>query len=404
MKAYIKPSKAKGKTAAPASKSMAHRMLICAGLSHGRSEIAGVAYSEDILATLDCLETLGAKIQRNTDVVIIEGTSAFIQDSRKFFCRESGSTLRFFLPVLLLSKQKQIFSGYGRLMQRPMTVYENICEQRGLMFARENGEIAVKGQLEGGTFEIKGNISSQFISGMLFALPLCSEDSTIKIEPPIESKSYIDMTVDAMKAFGVSVEWQDEYTLYIRGNQSYKSANVAVEGDWSNAAFLDAFSLVGGDVSLSGLDPYSKQGDKIYKEHFSALKKGFSTVDLSDCPDLGPILMALAAHFHGARFTNTARLSLKESDRGKAMAEELSKFGAETQVLENEITVKHSFLKAPAAELSGYNDHRIVMSLCVLASVYGGVINGAQAVEKSYPDFFDVISGLGVEVELNDDK
>lgn len=404
MKAEIKPSKASGTVFVPASKSMAHRALICAGLAKGKSIISNLTYSEDILATMDCLVSLGAKIEINNDTVTIEGTLPGISESKVFCCRESGSTLRFFIPLILLSKEMQTFSGYGRLMQRPMSVYEDICEKQGLTFKRENEKIIVKGMLEGGTFEVPGNISSQFISGMLFALPFCDKDSYIKIIPPIESKSYIDMTVKAMADFGVSVQWLDEATLYIKGNQSYKSRNYTVEGDWSNAAFLDALSIVGGDVDVLGLEENTLQGDSVYRNYFQLIKNEKKPlIDLSDCPDLGPILMALAAHFGGAVFKNTARLKIKESDRGTVMAQELSKFGADIEVYENEIIIKKSQLKAPEGGLCGHNDHRIVMSLSVLMSVYGGMIDGCEAVKKSFPDFFEVLRKLDVEVNLYDD-
>lgn len=403
MKATVKPSKAKGNFFAPPSKSITHRALICAGLAEGTSEIFNVSYSQDILATLDCLEMLGAKIQRRTDSVTVEGVSAFPLKSCIFPCRESASTLRFLIPILLLSDVSHKLLLSGSLTDRPLSVYSEICEKQGLTFNKDENIVSLKGVLSGGEYEIKGNLSSQFISGLLFALPLCEKDSTIKILPPVESKAYIDMTVETLSDFGVFVQWQDKETLYIKGNQSYKSANITVEGDWSNAAILEAFSVLSGDVSVLGLDPHSQQGDKVCKELFSTLKSGFCTVDVSSCPDLVPVLMVFAAYFHGARFVNTARLRIKESDRGTAMAHELSKFGATIEVQQNEIMVSPSLLKAPQTELSGHNDHRIVMSLCVIASVFGSTINGVQAVNKSYPDFFQAIKKSGIDVTISDD-
>ncbi len=403
MTVKISPSAAVGTVAAPASKSMAHRLLICAGLSEGKSIINNIAYSEDISATLDCLEVMGAKIRRDNDSAVIEGALPKECDKGLFPCRESGSTLRFFVPVALLSDKAHSFSGYGKLMERPMSIYEKICKEKKLLFTRDEGMIQVQGPLTGGIFTLKGNISSQFISGLLFALPLCDADSEIHLIPPVESRSYIDMTISAMRAFGVKVEWKNDLTLYINGGQRYAPTDLTVEGDWSNAAFLDAFNLLGGEVTVTGLDSDSLQGDKVYREYYTLLKGGTPTLDIGNCPDLAPVLMTLAAQLKGAKFTNTARLKIKESDRGAVMAQELAKFGARIHLSENEITVEKSALHAPTEKLCGHNDHRVVMSLSVLASAYGGEIEGAEAVRKSYPDFFEKIKTLSVEVQKYDD-
>lgn len=391
MNVIIEKSLLKGRIKAPASKSMAHRLLISAGLAEGESRIKNIAYSEDILATLDCLEAMGAVIERGEDEVKVRGISPKgISQSKTFLARESGSTLRFFVPLALLSDKEHTFTGYGRLMERPMEVYENICREKGLLFKREEGKIKTKGVLEGGEFTVRGDISSQFISGLLFALPLCKTESRIKLLPPVESRSYIDMTIDAMKDFGVSVSWEDETTLHIPGSQKYKSRELTVEGDYSNAAFLDAFNLLGGEVEVTGLKESSLQGDRVYKEYFELLKKGSPVLDVRDCPDLAPILMTLAAFLNGATLKGTARLKIKESDRGQVMKDELSKFGAHIEVKENEIIINKAPLHKSEEILSGHNDHRIVMSLAVLCSAFGGEIEGSEAVRKSYPDFFEV--------------
>lgn len=395
MNVTIEKCTLKGEIYAPPSKSMAHRLLICAGLSEGESEIKNIAFSEDILATLDCLEALGADIKKSETAVKIKGVSPKkIKDGKIFPARESGSTLRFFIPIALLSDVCHTFTGYGRLMERPMEVYEKICEDKGLLFERQEGTIKVKGRLTGGDFTLRGDISSQFISGLLFALPLCDGDSTLKLTGKIESRSYIDMTVDAMKSFGVNIDWKDESTLYIKGAQRYKSQCLAVEGDYSNAAFLDAFNLMGGDVKVKGLKEDSLQGDRVYKNYFEKLSEGRPTLDVSDCPDLAPVLMTLAVLKNGAVLKGTARLKIKESDRGEVMKEELSAFGADITVKENEIVINKSPLHKSERVLSGHNDHRVVMSLTVISSLYGGEIEGAEAVKKSYPDFFEAIESL----------
>ncbi|MBQ8503228.1 MAG: 3-phosphoshikimate 1-carboxyvinyltransferase [Clostridia bacterium] len=404
MTVKIKPSQVKGTVNAPASKSMAHRLLICAGLAEGKSEINNVAYSEDILATLDCLSSMGAKIEKGEDFVIIEGASPLSSKGGTYKCRESGSTLRFFIPIAMLSCERSLFTGYGRLMERPMEIYEKIAQEKGLSYEKNSDGISIVGRLTPGSFSVPANISSQFISGLLFALPLCEGDSEIELTGNIESRSYIDMTIDAMMLFGVKIIWKNEKTLYIKGGQKYLPQSFAVEGDYSNAAFLDGFNLLGGEVTVKGLKPDSLQGDKIYKEYYELLKKGFPTLDIRNCPDLAPILMTLAAALNGAVLTGTKRLKIKESDRGLVMKEELSKFGADIEVHEDEIIIHKSEIRKPEEVLYSHNDHRVVMSLSVLCSITGGEISGAEAVKKSYPDFFVKVKSLGMEANTYDNN
>ncbi len=404
MNIKISPSKLKGTITAPSSKSMGHRLLICAGLAEGESQIDNLLFSEDILATLDCLATLGAEIKTGEASVSLKGTLPSGGDGKKIFpCRESGSTLRFFIPMAMLCQGESLFTGYGRLMERPMSVYENIAKEKNLTYIKSNDGITVAGGLSGGSFTLPGDISSQFISGLLFALPICEDDSEIVLTGNIESRSYIDMTIYAMSLFGVTAEWQNENTIYIKGAQKYKSRNLTVEGDYSNAAFLEAFNYLGSDINVEGLSKDSLQGDKIYREYFSLLRQGTPTLDIKNCPDLAPILMTLAAANNGCRLINTARLRIKESDRGAVMAEELAKFGAVIRVRDNEITVGKTPLHPPSKALISHNDHRVVMALAVLMSVFGGEIKNAEAVRKSYPDFFERVKALGLEVTENDD-
>ncbi len=401
MKAIIRPSVLSGEIKAPPSKSMAHRLLISAGLADGKSIIKNVDFSEDILATLDCLSTMGAKIEREESIVTITGTTPFISAEKEFSARESGSTLRFFIPILLLSKREQTFTGYGRLMERPMSVYEEICNEKGLLFSQQSGKIKLCGKLSAGKFTVRGDISSQFVSGLLFALPFCEEDSTIELMPPVESRSYINMTIDAMKSFGVNAEWKSETEIYIKGNQQYKSQTLTVEGDYSNAAFIEAFNLFGSEVAVKNLDDDSLQGDKIYKKYFSELSSGAPILDVSNCPDLAPVLMTLAAMKNGATLTGTKRLEIKESDRAETMKDELSKFGADITVNEDSVIIRKTDLYTPTEKLSGHNDHRVVMALSVISSILGGEIEGVETVSKSYPDFFSVLKKLGAKIELN---
>ena len=400
----IKPSEIKGETKAPSSKSMGHRLLICAGLSEGESRIDNILFSEDILATLDCLEAMGAKIQKGDDSVTVVGTLPKNSGGNAYNCRESGSTLRFFIPLAMLGGSESFFKGCGRLMERPMEVYESIAKEKGIAYSKNAQGITVGGGLSAGSFKVPGNISSQFISGLLFALPLCDGDSEIELTGSIESRSYIDITLYAMSLFGVESAWKNKNTLYIKGSQQYKSCCLSVEGDYSNAAFSDAFNFLGGNVTVSGLDENSLQGDKVYKEYFSLIRQGTPTLDIKNCPDLAPIIMTLAAANNGCRLINTQRLKIKESDRGAVMARELSEFGADIKVSDNEIVIDKATLYRPKDDLYCHNDHRVVMSLAVLSSLYGGRLMGAEAVKKSFPDFFDKVKALGMEVEISDNQ
>ena len=402
----IEPSTANGRMQASPSKSMAHRLLLCAGLSSGTSLISNVDDSDDILATQDCLRALGAQITGEGNSAAVRGID-FRQVSPQAVlpCRESASTLRFMILVCLLSGQKTLLTGSDRLFTRPLSIYEEICRTQGLLFEKRLSSLTIAGKLTPGRYEIPGDVSSQFISGLLFALPLLDGDSTIELIPPIESSPYIRMTADALKRFGVTVlpdcqnsaHPEDFREIFIPGSQKYCPRDLQVEGDYSAAAFFDALNLLGGNVQVDGLNEDSLQGDQVYRHHFEVLRDRFGEADLTDCPDLGPILIAMAAALHGGRFTGTRRLKMKESDRGAAMQQELRKMGARIDVFENEILVLPG-VRRPQEVLDGHNDHRIVMALSILLTKTGGSIRGAEAVSKSLPDFFDRLRSLGVRV------
>lgn len=403
MTAEIKPGVGRGTVQAPPSKSMAHRLLIGSALAEGESTIEGISSSEDMKATLDCLAAIGARCRIEGDKVTVHGTDPKnIPEGAVLNCRESGSTLRFFIPLCLLGGGKVTFTGSPGLLSRPMGVYEEICKKQGLLFQPTADGITVGGRLKSGSYKIKGNISSQFVTGLLFALPLMPQSSTIHLIPPIESCSYINLTIRALSQFGVTVRWQDEKTLFVPGGQRYSPVHAKVEGDYSNAAFFAALNLLGSDITVTGLDPDSPQGDKIYRKDFALLQKGTPTINIADCPDLGPILFALAAVKGGGIFTGTRRLKIKESDRADAMAAELAKFGVAVTVHEDSVVVYPHDFHAPQKPLSGHNDHRIVMACAVLATVTGGTIEGAEASCKSLPDFFKRLQSLGFEVICRD--
>ncbi|MBO5089387.1 MAG: 3-phosphoshikimate 1-carboxyvinyltransferase [Clostridia bacterium] len=396
----ISPSQAFGRVKAPPSKSMAHRLLICGALSK-QSVISGVAFSKDIEATLGCLKALGARINIENDTVTIGGIDINNPpNDNKMFCNESGSTLRFLIPLCLLFGHSFTLGGSQRLMERSLSVYDEICKNQGITFSQSATSLSLCGKLSAGKYTVRGDISSQFISGLMFALPLLQQDSIIEITGKLESASYLNLTVKALADFGVQITRYDERTFYIKGNQTYKSRKLKVEGDYSNAAFLEAFNLVGGNVAVSNLSKISAQGDRVYKKMMDEIREGTPTLDISDCPDLAPVLIASAALKNGAVFTGTHRLKIKESDRGAAMAEELSKFGCDITVFENKIVVPKCKMYSPKLPLSSHNDHRIAMALSVIASVYGGEIYGAQAVSKSFPDYFERLNSLGIKTEV----
>lgn len=404
MYAEFRPGRAAGAVEAPPSKSMGHRMLLCAGLSGGPCTVRGIASSQDMLATLDCLSALGVRWEQTGDAVTLSGGDVFSTPKEVVDCRESGSTLRFFVPLLLLGREKAALTGHGRLMERPMEVYAGLCRERSLLFRQEGDRLWLRGPLQPGLFQLAGDVSSQFITGLLFALPLLEAGSVVSLRPPVASRPYIEMTRQAQALYGVTSAWTDENTLRIPGGQRYRPVDSVVEGDWSNAAFLEGFCLLSGDVQVTGLKTDSLQGDKIYKEYYKRLQQGCPTLDIDQCPDLGPVLMALAAAGQGATLTGTRRLRIKESDRGAAMAEELAKLGVACRVEENTIFVPGGQLTAPARPLCGHNDHRVVMALSLLLSRTGGILEGAQAVRKSFPDFFERIRTLGIEVNTYEDR
>ena len=399
MRAKIGKCTLSGTISAPASKSYGHRLMICAALSDGVSRVSGISNSEDMLATLDCISALGAKYEKSADAVTIYGIPRPENIMSTFPCRESGSTLRFFIPISLSGGGDVRFTGTKRLIDRGIGIYEELFEKKGVCVKKNEDSICLSGKLSAGEYTLRGDVSSQFISGLLFALPLLDGDSVIKILPPVESRAYIDITVSALKAFGVTADETERNIFRIKGNQTYKCSDVSVEGDWSNAAALYGLKSLGHDLNITGLNESSIQGDMICRRLLEKLDGDNAEIDLSGCPDLAPVLFAAAAAKNGAHFTGTRRLRIKESDRASAMAKELEKFGVLCEVGENSVTVFKGRLHAPRETLSSHNDHRIVMAMTLLLTLTGGEIDGAQAISKSYPDFFDELEKLGLEVK-----
>jgi 3-phosphoshikimate 1-carboxyvinyltransferase len=401
MTATFQPCKLSGTIDAPPSKSMAHRCLIGAALSGQVCTLSGVDYSEDILASIDCLRSLGTKITADGDRVTVDPADFMKPDAvdAVLGCRESGSTLRFFLPLALCLGKPVTLRGSERLFERPLGVYEDLCRENGFAFSKGTDSVTVCGNLQSGIYRLRGDISSQFITGLLFALVWLRKDASIEILPPFESRSYIDLTISALRSFGADVSFTGEYIISVRKSPMHAFSG-RIEGDYSNAAFLAAFNHIGSDVKIGNLNPDSLQGDRVYAEYFRQIAESTPTLDISNCPDLGPVLFALAAMKNGAVFTGTDRLKAKESDRGAAMHEELAKLGGCLLFGDNTITVPKQELRYTSLPLSGHNDHRIVMAMSVILSQTGGSIGDAQAVKKSYPGFFEDIRKLGAKAEL----
>lgn len=399
MNITIKKGTASGVVSIPSSKSVAHRLLINAALTDGETIINGLSLNEDIGATIDCLKTLGAKIDYSHGRCTVHGTNDRGESPRRVHCRESGSTLRFMIPLCLDSVKTELY-GSPRLIERPHSVYGEICEKNDFLWQSDGEKITVCGGLKSGEYEVPGNISSQFITGLMLALPTLEGDSVIRLTTEPESLSYIDMTVASLAAFGIVIEKRSEREWFIKGSQNRRSPGIInVEADESGAAFFSALNYIGGDVKLDNLNNNSCQGDRVWRLFFPMLESGRPEISIKDCPDLGPILMSLAACLNGVTLRDTARLKIKESDRGGAMAEELEKLGVKVTVEENTITVAPSGIHAPNEALDGHNDHRIVMSLAIMLTQFGGKINGAQAVSKSMPQFFTMLNSLGIETE-----
>ena len=404
---------------APPSKSMAHRAVLCAALAKGTSHIRNLEFSKDIAATLAAAGQLCARVTTGGNDAVVEGLGRFLPVEAPVDCCESGSTLRFLIPLASLTGQEVTFVGRGRLMERPQSVYEALYREQGLRFMQSPFGLTVEGALSSGDYTLAGNVSSQFISGLLFALPLLAGDSTLHLIPPVESRSYLEMTRAAQAAFGVTSHWLDDTTLCIPGGQQYHPRDYIVEGDYSQAAFLAVLGAVKGGITLTGLAAETLQGDAAILDilrrcgaKFTRTEAGLVfeqaplhgvDIDLADCPDLGPVLMVLGLLCEGTTvIRNAERLRIKESDRIAAMEAELRACGGVLSSEGGTITVQgcKPQLHTPEAPLSGHNDHRVVMSLTVLALAADIplAINEAEAVQKSWPHFFDALKPLGVEV------
>lgn len=419
----IYPSKLKGEVKIPPSKSMAHRAIICAALSDGLCIIENIDYSDDIIATIDAMNSLGARIVKYKDYIEVIGTYGSdekAKETRIIDCNESGSTLRFLVPISLLFEGSSKFIGRGNLGKRPLTTYYNIFKRQGIEYSYEEGNLnlVINGELKAGTFEVEGNVSSQFITGLLFTLPLLKEDSKIIITTEMESKGYIDLTLRAMSDFGVEIINNNYREFIIKGNQKYNARNYRVEGDYSQAAFFLCADSLGNDVLCKDLDLNSLQGDKEVIDILERMNVVFNANDIgvkgttngeltstvidgSQCPDIIPVLTSVAALTKGTtEIVNAGRLRIKECDRLAAVTSELNKLGAKIIEKEDGLVVTGVEKLQGGVEVWSHKDHRIAMTLAIASTRCEEpiVIKDYECIAKSYPNFFEDFKALGGNV------
>lgn len=399
----ITPSLLSGKVLVPSAKNISHRMLICSALAKGTSVIKNLLECDDTSATIGILTAIGAKITKKGSDTVVEGIS---KTEKNIYadCFESGSTLRFLIPVAAALGCNSVFTGRAKLPERPITPYFTELSKKGITFETEKMPYKFSGKLQSGTYTIAGDISSQFISGLLFALPLLDGDSKIVITTPLQSESYVDITVKALSDFGVIAEKTD-YGYFIQGNQQYKACDTFVEADMSNAAFYVVANAIGSDIDIEGLNPNSIQGDKAILDIVSQAKGYAFDVDASQIPDIVPILAVFATFSKGiSHITNCGRLRLKECDRLAVTASELNKLGAKITENSDSLTIE-GVTSLHGGICDAHVDHRIAMSLAIASTraTEPVIINGAECVSKSYPRFFEDFEALGGKTDVIND-
>lgn len=417
MKVFIRPKKLQGTIDVVPSKSYSHRAIIAASLAEGRSVIKNIIFSNDIKRTIECCEAFGAKIECFDNYIVVDGTPRVSRINNVINAGESGSTIRFMIPIMLTNPEEITFTGENHLNKRPLDTYFEIFDKDGIEYTYPNDcymPLKTNGCLKGGVYEIRGDISSQFITGLLFALPLLKEDSIIRITTNLESKSYIDLTLDILNLFGIHIINNEYKEFIIKGNQIYKSTDYTVEGDFSQAAFFLVMGALGNDVKLGCMNLNSLQGDRkiiqdiedfggkivIENEMIKAIpgKLKGNVIDMSQSPDLGPVLAVLASICPGeSKLVNASRLRIKECDRITCVKEELNKMGAQIDESYDEMYFVGVDKIDGVFNLSSHNDHRIAMSLAVASTICDKplMIDGAESVNKSYPHFWDDFKKLG---------
>ena len=421
MNVTIKPNKLSGTIQIPPSKSLSHRAIIAAALAEGESVISNVLYSKDILATIDAMRACGAEIKEYSDHLVIHGSKVKRVQS-VINANESGSTIRFMIPIALVSDEEIEFRGENHLVKRPLDTFLEIFDSLGIKYTKGEDYLPLKvySGLKCGTFKVRGDISSQFITGLLYALPLLDGDSKIVITTNLESKGYIDLTLDMLKKFGIEIENKEYKEFIIKGNQSYKPYNYTIEGDFSQSAFFLVADALGADIKLSYMNMDSHQGDKkiltdmedfgsniIFENDVLSLENKAlhgATIDFSQSPDLGPALTVLAALAEGeSNFINAGRLRIKECDRITAMRIELEKMGAKIIEHKDGMTI-YGVKELHGAIIDSHNDHRVAMAIAMASLKTKGDIKilNAGCVSKSFPNFFSVFESLGGIISYED--
>lgn len=389
----------------PPSKSISHRALICGALSGGKCKIENLAFNDDISATLSCLSSIGFNFKTDENSCEIL-PHLKLNENAKLNCNESGSTLRFFIPIVVAFGINSIFTGSERLLQRPIDDYNNIFKNQIIEIKQCPNSISLQGKLKNGKFNVKADLSSQFLSGLLMALPICKGESEIKITSQIQSKPYIDLTLQVMKKFGANVINNDYKSFIIGSNCNYKPTDFTVETDFSNAAFFIAMAMLKGNIKIGGLNTHSLQGDKEFltivekmgaKLNFnndildiSANNLKAIEVDVSQIPDLAPPIAALMCFCKGkSRIFNASRLRIKESDRLNSICSELLAIGADITEFDDYIEINGS-TSLKGGKTNSHNDHRIAMMLAVASLKCENPIElyGHDCVNKSYPNFW----------------
>lgn len=421
MNVTIKRAPLKGSIMIPPSKSLSHRAIIAASLAEGKNVISNVLFSKDIKATIDAMRACGATIEEYEDSLVIYGSNVK-RVKNVINANESGSTIRFMIPIALVANEPMEFRGENHLVKRPLDTFFEIFDNQGIKYERGEDYLPLKvySGLKSGVFKVRGDISSQFITGLLYALPLLDGDSKIEITTNLESKGYIDLTLDMLNKFGITIENKDYKEFIIKGNQKFTPYDYTIEGDFSQSAFFLVADCLGADIRLLAMNMDSHQGDKkILKdiEDFNAkilyenqelyaeptILKG-ATIDFSQSPDLGPALTVLAALSQGtSEFINAGRLRIKECDRITCMREELEKMGAKIEEHEDGMTI-YGVNSLHGAVVDSHNDHRVAMSLAMASLKCDGEIKilNAGCVSKSYPNFFSVFEKLGGNVTYED--
>lgn len=420
----IYPRKLNGEVKIPPSKSMAHRAVICAALGNGVSKVTNIDYSDDIIATIEAMSSLGARITKKEEYLEVCGIKSpgnieanLVKSERRIDCNESGSTLRFLVPIAALFDGVNRFVGRGNLGKRPLDTYYNIFDEQNIKYSYKEGVLDLKteGKLQPGEFKVKGNISSQFITGLLFTLPLLDGDSKILITTEMESKGYIDLTLSAMKDFGIEIINNNYEEFIIKGNQTYKSRDYRVEGDYSQGAFFFCADALSNNVILNDLKLDSLQGDKevidiLTRMGLDIINKNngligianerlkATIIDGSQCPDIIPVVALVAALSTGTtEIINAGRLRIKECDRLAAVTSELNKLGAKIKEREDGLIIEGVKELKGGAEVWSHKDHRIAMTIAIASTVCKDpiVLKDYECVSKSYPQFWEDFKSLG---------